>query len=455
MCLLIDMSLGLSLSGGGSRAAAFHRGTVKALEELGLVDKLSVVSTISGGSVFGAAWMASRKRGEETGLFLEEMGRELGKGFIGRSIRPRAAKMLVPGLTRTNVLADTFDSVFFKGMKLGDIPDSPRLCMNVSVLNNGHLGKFTKGEFKCAGITPPEHPRSYSEPVKMEEYPLSLAATASAAYPGLLAPIYLKRGKGGIPKGWGRDGLKDHSRFALVDGGVLDNLGVQSLLSSKSGLSCWDIIVSDAGTREELWKPRNIVVKAFKSAWDTACAGVGVGIGWISIGDLLRVNKVMFNKEVRQMRHHLFDEQEKSWMMTAIDSGKADGALKEFVGRGRGSHGARERRKILFIKINQFWDSMIGHIPNWRLWELAARAGVKVGRYPDRGNTGEMEQFLAECGVDLAPAKDIFKRMGGDEAVRKANDVATGFSKLPGESIDILYSHALWQAKALYGIYWK
>jgi len=451
--MTLDVSLGLSLSGGGSRAAAFHRGTVKALEELGLVENLSVVSTISGGSIFGAAWMASRKRGEDTGQFLWEMGRELGKGFIGRSIRFRAVKMLVPGLTRTNVLADTFDSIFFRGMKLGEIPDRPRLCMNVSVLNNGHLGKFTKGEFKCAGIAPPEHPRSYSEPVKMEEYPLALAATASAAYPGLLAPIYLKRGKGGIPKGWGRDGLKDHSRFALVDGGVLDNLGVQSLLSSKSGLSCWDIIVSDAGTREELWKPRNIVIKAFKSAWDTACAGVGVGIGWISIGDLLRVNKVMFNKEVRQMRHHLFDEQEKSWMMAAIESGNADEALKEFVARERGSHGVRVRRKILFIKINQFWDSMIGHIPNWRLNELADRAGVKGDCFPDRGNTKEMELFLHGCGVDLAPANEIYKSMGGDDAVRKANDVPTSFSKLSTESIDILYSHALWQAKALHGIY--
>jgi len=264
-----------------------------------------------------------------------------------------------------------------------------------------------------------------------------------------------KRWKGGIPEGWGKDGLKDHSRFALVDGGILDNLGIQSLLSSKSGLSCWDIIVSDAGTREELWKPRNIVAKAFKSAWDTACAGVGVGIGWISIGDLKRVTEVMFNKEVRQIRHHLFDEQEKSWMIAAIESGKADEALKEFVGRERGSHGTRERRKILFIKINQFWDSMIGHIPNWRLRELGDRAGVKPGHYPERGNTGEMELFLTGCGVDLAPAKDIYKRMGGDEAVRKANDVATSFSKLSAESLDILYSHALWQANALHGIYWK
>ena len=55
--------LGLALSGGGSRAAAFHIGTVRALNELGLGQDLDVVSTVSGGSVFGAAWMASRQAG--------------------------------------------------------------------------------------------------------------------------------------------------------------------------------------------------------------------------------------------------------------------------------------------------------------------------------------------------------------------------------------------------------
>ena len=96
------MSLGLALSGGGSRAMAFHRGTLQALEELGLLPSLDVVSTVSGGSIFGAAWLASRKRDEDTSLFLNYMKAQLETGFIRRSIRLRAAKMLLPGITRTN-----------------------------------------------------------------------------------------------------------------------------------------------------------------------------------------------------------------------------------------------------------------------------------------------------------------------------------------------------------------
>ena len=40
--------LGLALSGGGSRAIAFHRGTLRALDELGLIDAIDVVLTVSG-----------------------------------------------------------------------------------------------------------------------------------------------------------------------------------------------------------------------------------------------------------------------------------------------------------------------------------------------------------------------------------------------------------------------
>jgi len=449
------MSLGLALSGGGSRAAAFHRGTVKALEELNILPSIDVVSTVSGGSIFGAAWMASRKRGEETGLFLEEMGRELGKGFIGRSIRPRAAKMLLPGKTRTNVLADTFDSIFFKGMTLKELLDAPKLCINVAVLNMGQVGKFSKGCFRCAGIVSPKNEDKYSEEVDLKDYPIALAATASAAVPGLLSPIYLKRGEGGILDGWGKGDLKEHDKYALVDGGVLDNLGVQSLLSEMSGFATWDIVLSDAGTREDLWEPKNIAGKAARSLGGIISSVFCVGTGLLSTDEIKRVINVMLSKEVREMRHNLFEEQTRSWLETAINEENVTEALKGYVKWECGKHDAKTRRKVLFVRINQFWDSMIGHIPNWRLMELAARAGVKAGRYPEKGNVDEMELFLHGCGVDLSEAKDIYKIMGGADSVKKANGVSTIFSALSRDEIDILYYQALWQARVLYEIYWK
>ena len=47
----LDKTIGLSLSGGGSRAVAFHLGTLRALEDLKLLDGIAVISGVSGGSV--------------------------------------------------------------------------------------------------------------------------------------------------------------------------------------------------------------------------------------------------------------------------------------------------------------------------------------------------------------------------------------------------------------------
>ena len=49
-----DRRIGLALSGGGLRAVAFHLGCLRALHRLGILDRVEVISTVSGGSVIGA-----------------------------------------------------------------------------------------------------------------------------------------------------------------------------------------------------------------------------------------------------------------------------------------------------------------------------------------------------------------------------------------------------------------
>ncbi|MFG3008653.1 patatin-like phospholipase family protein [Streptomyces calvus] len=49
-------TLGLALSGGGSRAVAFHLGCLRALNDRDLLDRIRVVSGISGGSLLAALW---------------------------------------------------------------------------------------------------------------------------------------------------------------------------------------------------------------------------------------------------------------------------------------------------------------------------------------------------------------------------------------------------------------
>lgn len=53
----ISHQLGLALSGGGFRASAFHLGVLKRLAEIGLLERVRVLSTVSGGSIVGAYWV--------------------------------------------------------------------------------------------------------------------------------------------------------------------------------------------------------------------------------------------------------------------------------------------------------------------------------------------------------------------------------------------------------------
>ena len=48
--------IGLALSGGGARAMAFHLGCLRALHDRGILSKVRVLSTVSGGSVIGACY---------------------------------------------------------------------------------------------------------------------------------------------------------------------------------------------------------------------------------------------------------------------------------------------------------------------------------------------------------------------------------------------------------------
>ncbi len=58
--------IGLALSGGGFRAAAFHLGVLRRLRELGVLGKIRAMSTVSGGSIVGAAWVGAQALGGDT-----------------------------------------------------------------------------------------------------------------------------------------------------------------------------------------------------------------------------------------------------------------------------------------------------------------------------------------------------------------------------------------------------
>ncbi|MRG48407.1 hypothetical protein GFS24_25050 [Chitinophaga sp. SYP-B3965] len=266
--------LGLSLSGGGYRAAAFHLGTLNKLEELGILSKVDVLSTISGGSITGAAWCLHKgdyKRfHEEMKTALKE--KSVIKAIIFSWIFIRTFLLILSLLTLaiwltftswsqlsylvfalliflllkyqfkifnvSKVIERTYNKFFYKGKTLHELNERPLLVIGSSNLHTGRPFSFSR--LKMSDST---YAYNYSPPIvfKPEKFPIARAVMASSCVPFIFSPVMIA--------GDFFDEENDFKRIrpVLVDGGVYDNQGIQKITQEKSSYLCRVIITSDAG----------------------------------------------------------------------------------------------------------------------------------------------------------------------------------------------------------------
>ena len=59
-----NLEIALCFSGGGYRAAGFHLGVLSYLERIGLLQNVSIISTVSGGTLTGLSYAHSLKKKE-------------------------------------------------------------------------------------------------------------------------------------------------------------------------------------------------------------------------------------------------------------------------------------------------------------------------------------------------------------------------------------------------------
>jgi predicted acylesterase/phospholipase RssA len=132
--------LGLALSGGGFRAAFFHVGVLARLAELGVLRRVEVISTVSGGSIVGALYyvrlrtlLQNTPDEEITDDHYVGLVDGLEKEFLAgvqRNIRARVlwnpAKNVWMALSQTysrsDRIGDLYDSILYKGAWPEDRP---------------------------------------------------------------------------------------------------------------------------------------------------------------------------------------------------------------------------------------------------------------------------------------------------------------------------------------------
>jgi NTE family protein len=219
--------IGLAMSGGGFRAAAFHLGVMRKLEVIGLLDKLDLLSCVSGGSIAGAFVAANWNKPDK----LDRLDSYLRTRSI--AVSSVIGGTLDPFETRLDKLAATYDRDLFNGATLKDLATGPRLYLNATNLATGNMFFFVTGGGLAAEMG--EHELGV---VPAPDFKLSRAVAASSAFPPVFPPLRLDADT------YTHASVVEY--VTLTDGGVYDNMGVNPLLRvARNALDY--VIVSDGG----------------------------------------------------------------------------------------------------------------------------------------------------------------------------------------------------------------
>lgn len=249
-----SMLVGVTLSGGGARAAAFGYGVLQELkatrfrwngQTTTMLDRVSLIGGVSGGSITAAYYAAF---GDEifTRFEPDYLLQDFQNSLIGQMLNPlNLHAMTSPWYGRGNVLADRLDKLF-RGATFADVADrrkNLRLLITATELTTGSPFEFTPQQFAliCSDLA---------------NVPLSFAVAASSSVPVVFSPLTLKnyanhcdvpemppqllRASADAPyqahmlqrQAHGYQDVEQRPFIHLVDGGLTDNLGVRRMLDA-------------------------------------------------------------------------------------------------------------------------------------------------------------------------------------------------------------------------------
>lgn len=251
--------IGLALSGGGVRAAAFHAGTLQYLAEQGKLEDITHISTVSGGSLFtGLVYSSNSNSWPSSQQYLETSLPHVRELLTTKCLQSSALirLILIPSnwkhlLSRANVVAQTIGGLWGVRGVLSDIGDNPFWSINGTTGETGKRFRFKAGQFG-------DYQLGYAT---APTFPLNKALAVSAAFPGGIGPLSIKSNEYKWRKktGWGSEKTEEvvlgHKIIHLYDGGVYDNLGLESLFDigrqqfkPQAGKEIDKLFVSDAGS---------------------------------------------------------------------------------------------------------------------------------------------------------------------------------------------------------------
>ena len=254
--------IALCLSGGGFRAALFHAGAIRRLNELGVLSRVRTVSSVSGGSIasglLAIVWPRLDRDGHRF-TNLEALFAQPLRAFCGRNIRnwpllwgrldPRNwPRLLSSSFSATDLLVSEYERLL-GSVRLSALPAHPRFVFCAANLETGV-------NFELSARSIGDYVLGYAEP---GHFTLAEAVAASSsfpfAFPPLVRAVDVDEFTGGDPKAVA-SGFRPGPRVALTDGGVYDNMGLEPAWKTHA-----TVLVSDGGTPFEIRaRPRTWLV---------------------------------------------------------------------------------------------------------------------------------------------------------------------------------------------------
>ena len=233
-----EPGVALCLSGGGYRAMVFHLGVLRRLNDGGYLPTLDRVSSVSGGSItagaLGFAWGKLN--------FVQDVATNF-EDLVVKPIRTLAAHTIDVGSVLSGVfglgtvadkIAENYRKFLFGNSTLQDLPDRPRFVMNATNVQSKSLWRFSKPYMRDWRVGSVPNPT----------VELAVAVGASSAFPPVLSPVELDMKEADYEPNTGT-GLQRPpftTRVVLTDGGVYDNLGLETAWKRYQ-----TVLVSDAG----------------------------------------------------------------------------------------------------------------------------------------------------------------------------------------------------------------
>jgi NTE family protein len=236
--------VGLAVSGGGYKAAAFHLGGFIRLNELGYLSKIDRLSSVSGGSIvaayLGLKWkqltfdgggVATNFKAEVVDPireFLTNVNLDIPDAVLG---------LLLPFRSGADNVAQGYQTHLFGNSTLQDLPIQGKGPQFVIVATNYELNSLWRfsqpyaADYRVGMINQPT-------------FSLSRIVAASSGFPPFFCPLKLDLSGEVINQIPGAD--RHYGRFLqqalLCDGGVYDNMGLEPIWKAFGTL-----LVSNAG----------------------------------------------------------------------------------------------------------------------------------------------------------------------------------------------------------------